>query len=44
MQLKAAICAAQQKKLIDFFFAKPLHGIFFNWIHSLDMNVDWSFG
>ena len=42
-QLKAAIFAAQQKKLLDCLSAKPLHGKFFNWIRSVDMNIDWSF-
>ena len=36
-QLKAAIIAAQQKKLLDCLSAKPLHGKFFNWIRSVNM-------
>ena len=42
-QLTAAIIAAQQKKLLDCLSAKPLHGKFFNWIRSVDINIDWSF-
>jgi len=42
-QLKAAICAAPQKKLLDCLCAKSLHRKFFNWICSLDMDIDWSF-
>jgi len=42
-QLKSAICVAQQKKLLDDLGAKPLHGKFFNWMHSACVSLEKSF-
>jgi len=42
-QLKTNVIAAQRKRLLDVLVAKPLHGKFFTWLQSSDVNALRSF-
>ena len=42
-QLKADVCTAQKDKLLESLCAKLLHGKFYTWTQSADVNVTRSF-